>query len=242
MWWRGLGLHIAALRHDVDGGPPPRRRVDRDRRGARRRRPAARARPRAGDAARRHAAPTRCRSCSTGSRSGSATAPPRTTRTGCSPARQLLEARGDHEAALARLRGGDRAAPATRCGPPRSAPRTSARAGASSRSAGSTRPRSTRRSRPSCSPAGAAPGSRSSPCCSAGSAAARRSRARPSSRRAKREVVALLAEGLTNGEIATRLFISPKTASVHVSNILAKLSMTSRAEIAAYAVRAGLDT
>jgi DNA-binding NarL/FixJ family response regulator len=56
----------------------------------------------------------------------------------------------------------------------------------------------------------------------------------------EREVAALLAEGLTNGELATRLFISPKTASVHVSNILAKLSMTSRAEIAVYAVRAGL--
>ena len=56
----------------------------------------------------------------------------------------------------------------------------------------------------------------------------------------EREVAALLTEGLSNGEIATRLFISPKTASVHVSNILAKLSMTSRAEIAAYAVRAGL--
>ena len=56
----------------------------------------------------------------------------------------------------------------------------------------------------------------------------------------EREVVTLLAEGLTNGEIAARLFISPKTASVHVSNILAKLSMTSRAEIAAYSVRSGL--
>ena len=56
----------------------------------------------------------------------------------------------------------------------------------------------------------------------------------------EREVATLLAEGLTNGELATRLFISPKTASVHVSNILAKLGMTSRAEIAAYAVRSGL--
>ncbi|MGI8662266.1 MAG: helix-turn-helix transcriptional regulator [Acidimicrobiales bacterium] len=56
----------------------------------------------------------------------------------------------------------------------------------------------------------------------------------------EREVAALLAEGLSNGELATRLFISPKTASVHVSNILAKLGMTSRAEIAAYAVRSGL--
>jgi DNA-binding CsgD family transcriptional regulator/tetratricopeptide (TPR) repeat protein len=56
----------------------------------------------------------------------------------------------------------------------------------------------------------------------------------------EREVAALLAEGLSNGELGGRLFISPRTASVHVSNILAKLGMTSRAEIAAYAVRAGL--
>jgi DNA-binding CsgD family transcriptional regulator len=54
------------------------------------------------------------------------------------------------------------------------------------------------------------------------------------------EVVALLAEGLTNAEVASRLYISPKTAAVHVSNILAKLGMSSRAEAAAYAVREGL--
>jgi len=36
------------------------------------------------------------------------------------------------------------------------------------------------------------------------------------------------------------LFISPKTAAVHVSNILAKLALTSRAEIAAWAVRQDL--
>jgi len=56
----------------------------------------------------------------------------------------------------------------------------------------------------------------------------------------EREVAALLAEGLSNGEIARRLFISTKTASVHVSNILAKLGMASRAEVAAWAVRNGL--
>jgi DNA-binding NarL/FixJ family response regulator len=56
----------------------------------------------------------------------------------------------------------------------------------------------------------------------------------------EREVAALLAEGLSNAEVAARLYISPKTASVHVSNILAKLGMTSRAEIAAFAVREGL--
>jgi DNA-binding NarL/FixJ family response regulator len=41
-------------------------------------------------------------------------------------------------------------------------------------------------------------------------------------------VVALLGEGLTNREIAAELFISDKTASVHVSRILAKLSVPSR--------------
>ena len=51
---------------------------------------------------------------------------------------------------------------------------------------------------------------------------------------------ALLTAGLSNGEVARRLYISPKTASVHVSNILTKLGMSSRAEIAAWAVREGL--
>jgi len=53
----------------------------------------------------------------------------------------------------------------------------------------------------------------------------------------EREVAALLAEGCSNGEIARRLYISTKTASVHVSNILAKLGMASRAEVAAWVVR-----
>jgi DNA-binding CsgD family transcriptional regulator/tetratricopeptide (TPR) repeat protein len=56
----------------------------------------------------------------------------------------------------------------------------------------------------------------------------------------EREVATLLAEGCSNGEIARRLYISTKTASVHVSNILAKLAMTSRTEVAAWAVRTGL--
>ncbi len=51
------------------------------------------------------------------------------------------------------------------------------------------------------------------------------------------EVAALVAEGLSNGEIGRRLYISTKTASVHVSNILAKLGMSSRAEIAAWVAR-----
>jgi DNA-binding CsgD family transcriptional regulator len=55
----------------------------------------------------------------------------------------------------------------------------------------------------------------------------------------EQEVAALLADGLTNAELARRLFISPKTAAVHVSNILAKLGMMNRAEVAAWVVRTG---
>jgi DNA-binding CsgD family transcriptional regulator len=53
----------------------------------------------------------------------------------------------------------------------------------------------------------------------------------------EREVAALLAEGLTNSQLAERLYISPRTAAVHVSNILAKLGMSSRAEVAAWSAR-----
>ena len=56
----------------------------------------------------------------------------------------------------------------------------------------------------------------------------------------EREVTALIAEGFTNGQVAERLFISPKTAAVHVSNILTKLGLSSRVEIAAWAVRHGV--
>ena len=45
----------------------------------------------------------------------------------------------------------------------------------------------------------------------------------------------LVAAGRSNREIAAELFISPKTASVHVSNILGKLSVASRGEAAATA-------
>jgi len=54
------------------------------------------------------------------------------------------------------------------------------------------------------------------------------------------EVLKLLAAGHSNKEIGTELFISPKTASVHVSNILAKLNAGSRTEAAAIAHRQGL--
>ena len=56
---------------------------------------------------------------------------------------------------------------------------------------------------------------------------------------AEREVLRLIAEGRSNREIGAALFISAKTASVHVSNILAKLGVTSRTEAAAVALRDG---
>ena len=51
------------------------------------------------------------------------------------------------------------------------------------------------------------------------------------------EVLRLLAAGCGNREIAAELFISPRTASVHVSNILGKLRVASRGEAAASAYR-----
>jgi DNA-binding NarL/FixJ family response regulator/tetratricopeptide (TPR) repeat protein len=54
------------------------------------------------------------------------------------------------------------------------------------------------------------------------------------------EVLGLVAGGLTNREIGEKLFVSEKTASVHVSNILRKLGVTSRVEAAAVAQRASI--
>jgi ATP/maltotriose-dependent transcriptional regulator MalT len=56
------------------------------------------------------------------------------------------------------------------------------------------------------------------------------------------EVLQLVSAGRSNGEIGSALFISTKTASVHVSNILAKLGVSSRGEAAAVAHRIGLTT
>ncbi len=53
------------------------------------------------------------------------------------------------------------------------------------------------------------------------------------------EVLALIAQGLSNPQIAARLYISHKTASHHVSNVLAKLGMQNRAEAAAWATAHG---
>ena len=49
----------------------------------------------------------------------------------------------------------------------------------------------------------------------------------------EREVLDLIAQGCTNRTIATRLFISEKTVSVHVTNVIAKLGVTNRGEAAA---------
>ncbi|MGW2949747.1 helix-turn-helix transcriptional regulator [Streptomyces eurythermus] len=56
----------------------------------------------------------------------------------------------------------------------------------------------------------------------------------------ERDVLGLVAAGRTNRQIAEELFISPKTASVHVSNILGKLGVSGRGEAAAVAHRLGL--
>jgi DNA-binding NarL/FixJ family response regulator len=56
----------------------------------------------------------------------------------------------------------------------------------------------------------------------------------------EREVVELLCQGLSNAEVAARLYVSPRTAEHHVSNILAKLGLRTRAEVPAYCLaRAG---
>lgn len=56
----------------------------------------------------------------------------------------------------------------------------------------------------------------------------------------EREILALVAQGRSNGEIGRQLFISTKTVSVHVSNILGKLGAAGRTEAAAIARRDGL--
>jgi DNA-binding CsgD family transcriptional regulator len=58
--------------------------------------------------------------------------------------------------------------------------------------------------------------------------------------RREREVLTLLCERLTDPEIAERLFISPYTASKHVSNLLGKLGVVNRRQAAALAARHGL--
>jgi DNA-binding NarL/FixJ family response regulator len=56
----------------------------------------------------------------------------------------------------------------------------------------------------------------------------------------EREVLSLLADGLTNRQIAERLVVSEHTVHRHVTNLLRKLDLPSRTAAAAHAVRSGL--
>ena len=58
----------------------------------------------------------------------------------------------------------------------------------------------------------------------------------------EREVVQLVCEGATNREIAERLIVSEHTIKVHLRNILNKLNLRNRQQVAAYAVQEGLVT
>jgi DNA-binding NarL/FixJ family response regulator len=58
----------------------------------------------------------------------------------------------------------------------------------------------------------------------------------------EREVLTLVAEGLTNDEIASRLFISPATARTHVSRTMIKLGARDRAQLVVFAYQSGLAT
>jgi DNA-binding CsgD family transcriptional regulator len=53
----------------------------------------------------------------------------------------------------------------------------------------------------------------------------------------ERRVAVLLADGLSNPEIAGRLFVAPRTVSTHVSHILRKLGLRSRTEVAVMVAR-----
>ncbi len=58
--------------------------------------------------------------------------------------------------------------------------------------------------------------------------------------RRQQEVAALIGQALTNRRIAERLFISERMVHTHVADILGKLGMATRAEIAVWAVARGL--
>jgi len=56
----------------------------------------------------------------------------------------------------------------------------------------------------------------------------------------EREVVVLIARGLSNGEIADELVLSKRTVEHHIANILSKLGFTNRAQIVRWAIENGL--
>ena len=56
----------------------------------------------------------------------------------------------------------------------------------------------------------------------------------------EREVLQLAAEGHTNGEIASRLFISPRTVETHRANVMRKLGLRSQTELVRYALQRGI--
>jgi DNA-binding CsgD family transcriptional regulator len=58
--------------------------------------------------------------------------------------------------------------------------------------------------------------------------------------RREQEVMALLADGLTNRQIAEALVIGERTAETHVANLLKKLGVSSRAQLTAWAIDHGL--
>ena len=57
----------------------------------------------------------------------------------------------------------------------------------------------------------------------------------------EREVLALLAAGLSNRDLAARLFVSEKTVKTHVSAVLTKLGLADRTQAALFAVRHGIE-